>query len=547
MGTHPIFESDFDCLTEMEVGHPIIDVPELPKTCPFESVPIVACESPEDKSFDAFVLVGQFSAASDFKAAGDEFVKTAELGTKVNTALFERGASLLASPSGNRVVISSVGSLDRCEDDVRRYFDAAFDAVQCAVKAGSKKPLLLIFPGAVYKNSLVVSILGGAKALYTNYELRLIGKEHKADTLGVWADTKSDITSLVNVAAVVEESKIACRDLLGSDPETMNPKNFTEYCEKLFGDLETSSVMYSSISGAEQILKEYPCMAAVDRACKHIERHRARAIWLDYTDGKPERTIVLIGKGLTYDTGGADIKAGGSMAGMHRDKGGASAAAGFMHAVNRLKPKNIKIVAGLAVCRNSVGSEAYLPDEIITARSGKRLRIGNTDAEGRMAMVDLLCQAKERSIKEKWNNPVFHTIATLTGHALIAVGPYSAIVANGPARKAGLDLALAEAGQEIGDCFDVSTLRREDFIFHTGKDEQSDIYQATPGPSTRSPRGHQGPAAFLMMASGLHDHGSHADLQLPYCHLDIAGSSGPFPGIATGAPIVGLLQHYKLI
>ena len=81
-------------------------------------------------------------------------------------------------------------------------------------------------------------------------------------------------------------------------------------------------------------------------------------------------------------------------------------------------------------------------------------------------------------------------------------------------KKAGLDLALAEAGQEIGDCFDVSTLRREDFIFHTGKDEQSDIYQAAPGPSTRSPRGHQGPAAFLMMASGLRDHGSHAELQL---------------------------------
>ena len=54
------------------------------------------------------------------------------------------------------------------------------------------------------------------------------------------------------------------------------------------------------------------------------------------------------------------------MAGMHRDKGGASAVAGFMHAINKLKPQNIKIVAGLAVCRNSIGSEAYLPDEIIT-------------------------------------------------------------------------------------------------------------------------------------------------------------------------------------
>ena len=87
------------------------------------------------------------------------------------------------------------------------------------------------------------------------------------------------------------------------------------------------------------------------------------------------------------------------MAGMHRDKGGASAVAGFMHAVNVLKPSNIKIIAGLAMVRNSVGSEAYLADEIITARSGKRVRVGNTDAEGRMAMVDLLCHAKERCIK----------------------------------------------------------------------------------------------------------------------------------------------------
>ena len=87
------------------------------------------------------------------------------------------------------------------------------------------------------------------------------------------------------------------------------------------------------------------------------------------------------------------------MAGMHRDKGGAAAVAGFMHAVNVLKPSNIKIIAGLAMVRNSVGSEAYLADEIITARSGKRVRVGNTDAEGRMAMVDLLCHAKERCIQ----------------------------------------------------------------------------------------------------------------------------------------------------
>ena len=71
----------------MEVGHPIIDVPELPKTCPFESVPIVACENSSDENYDAFVLVGQFSEASDFQAAGDEFIKTAEVGIKINSGL----------------------------------------------------------------------------------------------------------------------------------------------------------------------------------------------------------------------------------------------------------------------------------------------------------------------------------------------------------------------------------------------------------------------------------------------------------------------------
>ena len=110
-------------------------------------------------------------------------------------------------------------------------------------------------------------------------------------------------------------------------------------------------------------------------------------------------------KGVTYDTGGADIKAGGHMAGMHRDKGGAAAVASFMLAISKLQPKKIKVVAGMAMVRNSVGSEAYLADEIITSRAGKRVRVGNTDAEGRMAMVDLLCHVKEKCISENFPNP----------------------------------------------------------------------------------------------------------------------------------------------
>lgn len=135
--------------------------------------------------------------------------------------------------------------------------------------------------------------------------------------------------------------------------------------------------------------------------------------------------MYFIGKGITYDTGGADVKVGGHMVNMSRDKCGAAAVAGFMRAVAELKPKGLRVVALLAFVRNSIGSDAYVADEIITARSGKRILVVNTDAEGRMAMVDLLAQAREEIEAQPRDvrPPTFvHTVATLTGHAVLAVG-----------------------------------------------------------------------------------------------------------------------------
>ncbi len=70
--------------------------------------------------------------------------------------------------------------------------------------------------------------------------------------------------------------------------------------------------------------------------------------------------------------------------------------------------------------------ESYVTDEIITARSGKRIRIGNTDAEGRMAVIDSLCEAREKALNEV--NPQLFTIATLTGHVLKCYGPSYSVI-----------------------------------------------------------------------------------------------------------------------
>lgn len=81
-----------------------------------------------------------------------------------------------------------------------------------------------------------------------------------------------------------------------------------------------------------------------------------------------------------------------------RDKCGAAAVAGFMQLVKEMKPRNLKVVAAMSMVRNSVGSNCYVADEVIIARSGARVRVGNTDAEGRMVMADVLCQVSALAV-----------------------------------------------------------------------------------------------------------------------------------------------------
>lgn len=95
------------------------------------------------------------------------------------------------------------------------------------------------------------------------------------------------------------------------------------------------------------------------------------------------------------------------------------------------------------------------------------------------------------------------TIATLTGHACLAVGPYSIVMDNSVAQRNGNGPKLQSAGEVIGDPFEISILRREDIAFHKGKGDGDDVHQCNNLPSSRTARGHQGPAGFLILTSGL--------------------------------------------
>ncbi|XP_070540426.1 putative aminopeptidase W07G4.4 [Ptychodera flava] len=442
-------------------------------------------------------------------------------------------------------VFSPTGPLDRDYDDVRRFSDAANAGMERALKAGCKSPMLVCPQNASFKHSQLVAVLGALHAVYVPLEAREADaeKQKKIDKLGIWQRGKNE--RVMKLAKALEGGRSVARDIGGSDPERMAAQNVATFVSDLFND-QNSGVSVKVISDEATLEKEYPLHAAVNRCAKHVDRHKGCIIELEYNgDGEPDVTLLIVGKGVTMDTGGVDIKVSGNMRSMHRDKCGAAAVAGFFQILSALKPPNIKVLGTMTMVRNSVGSDAYVPDEIIKARAGVRVRIGNTDAEGRMAMADPLCKMKELALKEK--NPHIYTIATLTGHAVSTVGPsYSIVMDNGPARNAKHATGLAKAGGDYADPIEVSTIRREDYEYNKGTTQYEDMIQMGLNASASSSRGHQLAAAFLLMVSGLDKHGNDADNPLRFSHLDIAGSAGPYPGIPTAAPIVALAAQYVL-
>ncbi|EGD82001.1 hypothetical protein PTSG_02688 [Salpingoeca rosetta] len=500
----------------------------------------------KDERADCVVFVSDFATPSGLDAV-DKAVADADAIDKSATSQFAVVPS--AGVAGGRMVLSNTGPVTRDYDDVRRYSDAAQKGVKRALAAGARKPLLVVHYTAkgalqdLFANHIAVAVTGALAQCYVPLEVR----EDK--TAPTWSATTAeelfvyslDANTAATVAAI-EAARSVSRDLCGGDPERMAPPKFAAYVQELFA----GSNVKVTVKEKDDFSDEYPLLEAVARCSRVVERHHPRVVNLEYTgEGPIEKTLFFVGKGITYDTGGADIKAGGIMAGMHRDKGGASSVAGFLYLVSLLKPKNIRVVGKLAVVRNSVGADAYVADEIIHSRAGVRVRVGNTDAEGRMVMADVLCEAKEEALHAP--SPHIFTMATLTGHAVRAYGDgYFAAMDNGPARAANIASTIAQKGLEWGDPAEISTVRREDFSFVKKTYLTEDVLQANNAASTNTARGHQYPAAFLTIASGLDKHGINSDQPLPYTHLDIAGSTKMWPTPVSGSPIPALAATFLM-
>lgn len=216
----------------------------------------------------------------------------------------------------------------------------------------------------------------------------------------------------IDEAHKVGESIRVAKDFVNEAPNLLHSEAYAKEIEK---DVKNLKGVKIKVLGVPELKKEKMGMfLSVNRASEY----GARLVHLTYTPSKvtaKTRHIALVGKGLTFDTGGYSLKPGASMMNMKFDMAGsATVYAAFRAAVLLQLP--VKISCYLGMTDNAVNEKATMPDSIVTARNGKTVEILNTDAEGRLVLGDVVnyaCDSKPDALIDA---------ATLTGAVLVALG-----------------------------------------------------------------------------------------------------------------------------
>jgi leucyl aminopeptidase len=218
----------------------------------------------------------------------------------------------------------------------------------------------------------------------------------------------ADVGAAGHRAQTLADAVMLVRDLVNTSPADLYPETFAAEAERVAGasglDIEVLDEKaladggYGGICGVGQGSVRPP-----------------RLVRLSYTRPGAARTVVFVGKGITFDSGGLSLKPSKSMETMKSDMGGAAAVLGALQAIAALQPE-VNVVGYLPIAENMPGGHAQRPSDVITMYGGKTVEVLNTDAEGRLVLADALARSAEDS------PDLVIDVATLTGAQVVALG-----------------------------------------------------------------------------------------------------------------------------
>ncbi|MDM8517857.1 leucyl aminopeptidase [Desulfobacterales bacterium HSG16] len=215
--------------------------------------------------------------------------------------------------------------------------------------------------------------------------------------------------NLPNRVETICRNTLLAREWVNIPSNDKTPKKFIDMISKIAKKEDLSITVLD-----EKKLKRLKMNALL--AVGAGSSNRPGLIALEYRAENAEETVVLVGKGVTFDSGGLNLKPGGSLDNMKTDMAGGAAVAATLLAISRLKP-NINVTGVIPVVENMPSGSAVRPGDVIKTFSGKTVEIGNTDAEGRLILADAMAWA----IKE-YEPRIMIDAATLTGACLVALG-----------------------------------------------------------------------------------------------------------------------------
>lgn len=234
------------------------------------------------------------------------------------------------------------------------------------------------------------------------------------------------------VARLTDAATIA-RDLINTPANDLGPDAFEQWIREF---AQAREMDISVIKGDALLEQNFPMIHAVGRA----SAEPPRLLDLSWGD-KSHPRLTLVGKGVTFDTGGLNIKPGSSMALMKKDMGGAANVLGLAHAIIDAGLK-VRLRVLLPVVENAISGSSFRPGDVLQSRKGLTVEIGNTDAEGRLILADALALAAEE------DPDLIIDMATLTGAARVALGPELPPLYT---RDADLGHKILEAGLAVDD------------------------------------------------------------------------------------------------
>lgn len=225
---------------------------------------------------------------------------------------------------------------------------------------------------------------------------------------------KSDFEQIWNELLVLQDAVFFARDLVNEPPVVLNAQTLPQRILEKFQGIAGITI---EVLGKQQL--DELGMGGILGVNRGSFVDPSLTI-IHYKGTSDEvKPIVLVGKGITFDTGGINLKPGDGLATMKCDMSGAAAVAGAMYAIARAGLP-VHVYGVIPATDNRPGKDAYLPGDILRMYNGKTVEVKNTDAEGRLILADALAYAEE-----KFNAALLVTIATLTGAAHIAVGDYA--------------------------------------------------------------------------------------------------------------------------